>query len=65
MSTITVNPGRHLELVGSFELIGEDEQFALDRESQRIIGLAELLSSFRYDPSDPHIGRVRVTVEPA
>jgi len=64
VSTTTCNPGRWLELRGRFELVGEDQQFALELESQTIVGLAELLSAFRYDPSDPYVGRVKVTVEP-
>lgn len=59
----SVNPGRCLELVGSFELVGEDEQFVLDRESQTIVELSTLLRSFREDPSDPVIGTVTLTIE--
>ena len=60
----TVNPGRWLEIVGEFELVGESEQFALDRESQTIVELAMLLQSFREDPSEPYVGRLKITIEP-
>lgn len=59
----SVNPGRRLELVGSFELVGEAEQFVLDRESQTIVELSMLLRSFRADASDPVIGTVKITIE--
>jgi hypothetical protein len=65
MSRTSVNPGRHLELVGAFELVGEEEQFALELESQLLVGLADLLRSFREDPSSSYIGSVRITIEPA
>jgi hypothetical protein len=57
------NPGRWVLCVGTFELVGEDGQFALEQESQRIVELAELLGHFRYDPSDPYVGRVKITIE--
>lgn len=60
------NPGRWLEVVGgSFELVGEDEQLVLDRESQTIVELSTLLRSFRVDPSDPVLGKLKITIEPA
>jgi len=64
MAVTTCNPGSFLELVGRFELVGADEQFALDVDSQRIIGLAELLRTFRDIPDDPVIGRIRIRIEP-
>jgi hypothetical protein len=54
-----------VECVGDFELTGEAEQFTVDRDSLLIVDLAELLRAFRYDPSDPYIGRVRITIQPA
>jgi hypothetical protein len=59
------NPGSYLECVGSFELVGEDEQFVLERESQTIVELSTLMQSFREDLSSPIIGTVRITIEPA
>jgi hypothetical protein len=65
VSSTSVNPGRWLQFEASIELVGEAEQFAMDRESMTIVELAGLLQSFREDPSDPIIGRVRITIEPA
>lgn len=60
-----MNPGRLLECVANVELVGEAEQFVLDRESQMIVELSTLLRSFREIPDDAVIGTVKITIEMA
>ena len=59
------NPGSWLECVGVFELVGEAEQFTLDTDSQTIVELSLLLRTFREDPDQSYVGRLKITIEPA
>lgn len=62
------DPGRRLEVVGNFVLVGGFEDTVRDRHSSLAGGavdLASLLKMYRADDSDPVIGPVRVTIEPA
>lgn len=73
----TVNPGSRLELSGSFELgaslvdceavpqAAELATLVMDRESNAVVSLADLLRSFMYDPTERVTGPIRITIEPA
>jgi hypothetical protein len=62
MSTLSVNPGRWLQLLASLELVDGE---VLDRETGEPVTLVRLLSEFRASPIDTVIGTVTVTIEPA
>jgi hypothetical protein len=62
------DPGRRLEVVANFVLVGGFEDTVRDRHSSLAGGavdLAWLLKMYRADDSEPVIGPVRVTIEPA
>ena len=65
----TVNPGRWLELVGSFELQRSGRTGRTltvgDRESQRVVTHGAQLEQFLQDPEDTITGPIRITIEPA
>jgi hypothetical protein len=63
---ITVcNPGRLLEVLGSFELGGNIEGATpvRDRESGDLVTLGRLLRAFLEDPDERITGPVRITIE--
>jgi hypothetical protein len=64
----SVNPGRWLELCGSFKLMPSIAcgVRVFDVESGKEVTLADLLRRFSYDPSETQIrtGQVRLTIEP-
>ena len=70
-----VNPGRLLEVTGSFELRqsalvveGEFSRIGVavvDRESTQIVDLGGLLRSFLEDPDDTVTGPIRIRIEAA
>jgi hypothetical protein len=63
VSDLTCNPGRWLQFDGDLELDGNDT--VVDRDSEHVVTLAQLLQAFRADLADDHLGRLRITVGPA
>lgn len=68
----TVNPGRFLQLEGSFAVLrgdtaaaGEFRPGVVDRESLHEVTLEGLLRQFLEDPSETVTGPIRITIEPA
>lgn len=59
----SVNPGSWVELRADLVLDSLVRE-VIDRESGANVSLYDLLTSFRVDPDDPIIGRVRITIVP-